>query len=255
MRTGKNLKMRAGKIERTGAAERAYRGILQLLFPLRCPVCDGIVRQAGEKVCVECLGRLKLLTPPWCMKCGKKLSGEDEYCTDCRRREHVFLRGRGLYEYESAALSIYRFKYSGRREYADYFGEQMAEYLGDFIRSVEPDALIPIPLHRKRRTQRGYNQAELLSRALGDRMGIPVYGDYLVRQKNTAPLKYENPEERQNNLKKAFNIPRNDVKLKRAIVVDDIYTTGSTMDEAARVLKGAGVREVYFVTLPCGAGV
>lgn len=96
MRTGKNLKMRAGKIERTGAAERAYRGILQLLFPLRCPVCDGIVRQAGEKVCVECLGRLKLLTPPWCMKCGKKLSGEDEYCTDCRRREHVFLRGRGF---------------------------------------------------------------------------------------------------------------------------------------------------------------
>lgn len=255
MRTGKKLKMRAGQNERTDAAARVYRGILQLLFPLRCPVCDGIVRQAGEKICVECLGRLKLLTPPWCMKCGKKLAGEGEYCADCRRREHFFLRGRGLYEYESIALSIYRFKYGGRREYADYFGEQMAEYLGDFIRSVEPDGLIPIPLHRKRRSQRGYNQAELLARALGDRLNIPVYGDYLVRQKNTAPLKYENPEERQNNLKKAFNIPQNDVKLKRVIVVDDIYTTGSTMDEAARVLKGAGVREIYFVTLACGAGV
>ena len=255
MRTGKKLKMRAGQNERTGAAASVYRGVLQLLFPLRCPVCDGIVRQAGEKICVECLGRLKLLTPPWCMKCGKKLAGEGEYCADCRRREHFFLRGRGLYEYESVALSIYRFKYGGRREYADYFGEQMAEYLGDFVRSVEPDGLIPIPLHRKRRLQRGYNQAELLARALGDRLNIPVYGDYLVRQKNTAPLKYENPEERQNNLKKAFNIPQNDVKLKRVIVVDDIYTTGSTMDEAARVLKGAGVREIYFVTLACGAGV
>ena len=165
------------------------------------------------------------------------------------------MQGRALYEYESVALSIYRFKYGGRREYADFFGEQMAEYLGNFIRSVEPDALIPIPLHRRRKAVRGYNQAELLARALGKRLGIPVYADFMVREKNTAPLKYENPEERQNNLKKAFNILQNDVKLKRVMIVDDIYTTGSTMDEAARVLKGVGVQEIYFVTLACGAGV
>lgn len=248
MEAKKNLKMKT-------IAKAGKECLLQLLFPRRCPVCDGIVPQAGEKICLGCLGKLKLLTPPWCMKCGKKLSKEGEYCADCARKEHFFLRGRGLYEYESVALSIYRFKYGGRREYADYFGEQMAEYLGNFIRSVEPDALIPIPLHRKRRAARGYNQAELLARALGSRLGIPVYGDFLVRVKNTAPLKYENPEERQNNLKKAFNIQENDVKLKKVIVVDDIYTTGSTMDEAARVLKGAGVQEVYFVTLACGAGV
>ena len=130
-----------------------------------------------------------------------------------------------------------------------------AEYLGGFIRSIEPDALLPVPLHRKRMSARGYNQALLLARALGERLNIPVYGDYIVRVKNTEPLKYENPQERQNNLKKAFIIRRNDVKLKKVIIVDDIYTTGSTMDEIAGVLRAAGVQEVYCVALACGAGI
>lgn len=131
----------------------------------------------------------------------------------------------------------------------------MAEYLGDFIRSVQPDSLIPIPLHRKRKAVRGYNQAELLARAIGRRLEIPVDAKFLVREKNTVPLKYENPQERQNNLKKAFNIARNDVKLEKVIVVDDIFTTSSTMDEVSRVLKAAGVREVCFVALAIGAGI
>lgn len=247
----------AGNKETRGRGERKttekiYRGMLQLLFPLRCPVCDHIVGPRGEKICPHCLGKLKLLTPPWCMKCGKKVEDTLEFCSDCRRREHDFVRGRGLYDYKSASLSIYRFKYGGRQEYGDFFGEEMAEYLGDFVRSVDPEALIPIPLHKKRMRVRGYNQAELLARALGKYLNVPVCGDILVREKNTAPLKYENPKERQNNLKKAFNIARNDVKLKKVILVDDIYTTGSTVDEAARTLKAAGVRDVYFVALACG---
>lgn len=250
-----SVKAGAKEPVRAQAVEKALAGVLQLLFPLRCPVCDGIVVPAGEKICLECIGKLKLLTPPWCMKCGKKLAQEGEFCADCRRREHAFDRGRALYAYESAAGSIYRFKYGGRREYADFFGEQMAEYLGNFIRNVQPDALIPIPLHRKRMAARGYNQALLLAEAVGSRLGVPVYPDFLVRVKNTAPLKYENPKERQNNLKKAFNIARNDVKLERVVVVDDIYTTGSTMDEAAGTLKEAGVEEVYFIALASGTGV
>ncbi len=236
-------------------AQNVWKGILQLLFPLRCPVCDRIVVPAGEKICLECMGKPRLLTPPWCMKCGKKLAQEGEFCADCRSKKHAFDRGRALYAYDSVAGSIYRFKYGGRREYADFFGEQMAEYLGNFIRSTQPDALIPIPLHRKRMAVRGYNQAQLLAEAVGSRLGVPVCPDFLVRVKNTAPLKYENPKERQNNLKKAFNIARNDVKLKRVVVVDDIYTTGSTMDEAAGTLKEAGVKEVCFIALASGTNV
>lgn len=255
METRTKIRKRKNAGQGSRAASAVYKGVLQLLYPLRCPVCDRIVKPAGEQICLECLGRLKILTPPWCMRCGKKLKQEGEYCADCRRKEHVFRRGRALYEYESAAMPIYRFKYGGRREYAEYFGAQMAEYLGEFIRNIQPEGLIPIPLHRKRKAVRGYNQAELLAWALGRHLDVPVYTGFLVREKNTSPLKYENPQERQNNLKKAFNIARNDVKLEKIIIVDDIYTTGSTMDEAARVLKAAGVKEVYFVTLAIGAGI
>jgi len=229
--------------------------ILQFLFPRRCPVCDGIVVPWGEKICDSCLGKMKLLTAPWCMKCGKKLLKEGEYCSDCLGRKHLFLRGRSLYEYDSAALSIYRFKYGGRREYADWYGEQLVDYLGDFIRSVNPDCLIPVPLHKKRKSQRGYNQAEVLAKAVGSRLGIPVLGNLVLRRKNTKPLKYENPEGRQNNLKKAFIMSQNDVKLKRVIIVDDIYTTGSTMDALSGVLREAGIREIYFIALACGKGL
>jgi len=246
---------RSLKVGRKMRMKAVRDAVLQLLFPLRCPACDKIVKPMGEKICTECLGRLKLLTPPWCMKCGKKLTGPGEFCADCARKEHSYERGRALYEYGAASLSIYRFKYGGRREYASFYGEEAARYLGSFVREVRPDGLIPIPLHRKRMAARGYNQAELFARALGEGLGVPVYTEILTRKKNTAPLKYENPQERQNNLKKAFNIEQNDVKLKRIVLIDDIYTTGSTMDEAARTLKAAGVEQVYFIALACGAGV
>ena len=230
-------------------------GVLRVVYPVHCPVCDEIVDEPGEKVCAECLRKIKLLTPPWCMRCGRKVEDGEEYCRDCRGSRHVFDRGRALYEYADAAASIYRFKYAGRREYADFFGEEIAEYLGDFIRQIQPDGIVPIPLHRRRYAKRGYNQAELLASETGRRLGIPVYPKMLVRVRNTVPQKKLNPQERQNNLKKAFNIGRNDVKLKVILVFDDIYTTGSTIDEAARVLREAGAEKIYFITLACGAGI
>lgn len=229
--------------------------LLQLLFPRRCPVCDEIVVPFGAKICPGCRGKLQVLTEPWCFRCGKKLYQEGELCQDCRRKNHNFVRGRALYEYGSAAPSIYRLKYGKRQEYADFFGEEMAYFLGDFIRQVNPDALIPVPLHRKRLIRRGYNQAELLAKAVGRLTGIPVRSNLLRRVKNTAPLKQQNPQERQNNLKKAFIIRQNDVKLDTIIIVDDIYTTGSTVDEAAAELKRHGVKRVYVMTLACGKGV
>ncbi len=232
-----------------------WNGVLRLLFPQRCPVCDGIVRGRDGFICAGCATKLRYVEAPWCMKCGKKLTEETEICADCRRMVHQFVRGRALYEYESAAAGIYRLKYAGRREYAQFYGREMAEYLRDFLQSVRPDGLIPIPLHKKRKRERGYNQAELLARELSRHSRIPVYTDYLKRVKATVPLKRLNPQERQNNLKKAFKIARNDVELKTVILVDDIFTTGSTIDEAAGVLRANGVEKVYFVALARGTGV
>lgn len=232
-----------------------WKTAVNLLFPRRCPVCDDIVTPFGEKICSPCLHKLKLITPPYCMKCGKKVEEGEEYCVDCKRCRHSFVRGRALYDYGSAAGSLYRFKYGNRKEYAGFFGEEIAAYLGEYVRETGAEALIPVPLHRKRKTVRGYNQAEELAKALSRCVGLPVYGKYLKRVRETKPLKQLSFHERQNNLKKAFIIRQNDVKLKVVIIVDDIYTTGSTINEITRVLLEAGVEKVYFLTLSCGASL
>ncbi len=229
--------------------------LIDLLFPRRCPVCDRPVKPFREKICTECIPQMPVLSGPVCMKCGKKLAREGEFCRDCLERPHAFLRGRSVYEYEGAARSIYRFKYSGRREYADHYGEVTARVLGDFLRETRADALVPIPLHPKRLAYRGYNQAECYARSISRVTGIPVRKDLLKRVKNTLPMKKLQGSERQNNMKRAFIVPRNDVKLETIIIIDDIYTTGTTVDEAAKALQAAGVPNIYFVTLAGGAGI
>lgn len=229
-----------------------YRTCMSLVFPHHCPFCDGIVTPFGENIHAECISKFKLQTPPYCMKCGKKVSEDEMYCSDCKKQEHEFVRGRMLYVYRDAAPSIYRYKYAHRKEYAQYYGDQIVKLLGSFIRQVNPDALVPIPIHRKRMEKRGFNQAQELAKAISKRIGIPVDGRLLKRRKNTIPLKVLGISERRENLKNAFTIGRNSVKLKTIIIVDDIYTTGATIDEATRVLHEAGVRDVYFVTLAGG---
>lgn len=239
-----------------GKPMKIFENVINLLFPLRCPVCDDIARPSGEKICLGCMRRLEVITPPRCCCCGKKImDAEKEYCHDCTRSNHKFKSGRVLYRYESAASGIYRFKYGNRREYADFYGEEIARYLGGYIRGINPDGLVPVPLHPGRQRVRGYNQAELLAHAVSRYTGIPVYDRLIRRIRNTVPLKQLNPVERQNNLKKAFNIIRNDVKLNTIILIDDIYTTGSTMDEMSDILLESGIERVYFITLAGGAGL
>ncbi len=227
--------------------------LTELLFPRRCPVCDGIVVPWGDLCCRKCLQKLKYLGTDYCMKCGKGLNKrEQEYCSDCQKYSHVFERGRSLYRYESVAGSIFRFKYQGRQEYADFYGEELYKHLGGEILRMKAEAIVPVPLHKSRSIERGYNQAELLGKALAKRCRIPFYKDLVVRTKKTVPQKQLSYSERQNNLKKAFKLHRNDVKLNTVIIIDDIYTTGSTVDALAKVLTEAGVKHIYVVTLAAG---
>lgn len=229
--------------------------IKELLFPRRCAVCDNIVG-IGEKICTTCEEKVELIRGAWCCKCGKPLEEEQrEYCYDCEHRKHYYTRGRAVFAYDSIAQSIYRFKYCGRQEYAEYYGYTVAEYLQGEKEMRQAQALIPVPLHPARKRKRGYNQAFLIAKALGKEWGIPVRDDLIVKTRNIKPLKLLNPSERQNYLKKAFKIVQNDVKLKKIIIIDDIYTTGSTIDAVSREFLEAGVKEIYFITLAAGKGL
>ncbi len=150
--------------------------------------------------------------------------------------------------------SIGRFKYENRREYGDFYVREMLGSCKEAVRSWNIDLIIPIPLHRSRRRTRGFNQAELIARKLGKELGIPVSADTLLRSRKTKPQKELNDQERRNNLKNAFKIGKNDLEFKKILLIDDIYTTGSTIDAAASVLLDHGAEKVYFLSISIGRG-
>jgi ComF family protein len=230
--------------------------LINLIYPLRCPVCDDVVPIGEGLICNDCRIRPRYIREPRCRKCGKQLSDDTSiYCNDCRNKRHVFDYGYALYDYNSMKMSIYRFKYQGRSEYAKFYATDIYEKLGDEIRKLGADSIIPIPIHPSRLSERGYNQAEEVAKELSKLSGIPFYANIIQRTRKTLPQKGLNPTERQNNLKKAFNISSDVVKLNKTILVDDIYTTGSTIDAVAAVLRSHGVKEVYFITLCIGEGI
>ena len=233
-----------------------YGMILDLVYPRRCPVCDKAVKPFGNLICEDCKKKIKYIKAPFCQKCGKELKDKRAvFCHDCSCKEHSYDSGMALFAYPSVADSIYRFKYCGRQEYAAYYGERIALVLGKKILALKPDAIIPVPIHASKEKVRGYNQAELIALELGRILDIPVETGLIKRIRKTTPMKELSAQERQNNLKKAFKICRNDVKLNTVIVVDDIYTTGSTIDAMAQELHKVGIEQIHFIALAIGNGM
>lgn len=228
-----------------------------ILFPVRCPVCDRVL-DVGAIICPECVHVLHRVEEPVCMHCGKPLDREErEYCADCSRREKSnYEKGVALWVYDQwARSSIARFKYGNRQEYAVYYARELVRAYGEVIATWDADVLIPVPVHKKRLRQRGYNQAEVLAKELGRKLGIPVV-DYLVRTVKTKAQKELDHKSRQRNLQHAFALAKPYKVLyqfpKCVIIVDDIYTTGSTIEACAGALKAWGIERVYYVSLCIG---
>lgn len=230
--------------------------VLQVFFPKTCPICDKVLGY-GKEICDTCAAKIHFIEEPRCKKCSKQLgNSEQEYCMDCSRSRHIYKKGIAAFAYDDViSKSIYRFKYYNRRTYAQYYGLAIAERYGSEIADWGADVIVPVPIHEKKRIKRGYNQAELIAAILGSRLGIKTDNSYLVRIANTKPQKEMEKAERKKNLEKAFKIVENVVEYKKIILVDDIYTTGSTIDECARTLIAGGTQEVYFVSLSIGAGI
>jgi len=219
-------------------------------------VCDRPSDRQGILLCEGCVEKIGYVKAPFCMRCGKKTEGvSKEYCGDCMKKKHHFVRAMSVYDYGSMADSIFRFKYAGRAEYAKFYGYDMFRQRGRWLMSLGAQALVPVPIHKSRQKKRGYNQALLLAEALSAYCGIPVYDDLIARCGKTKAQKNLTDRERQNNLKKAFKMLKNDVKLSTIVIIDDIYTTGSTVDAMCEVLGSAGIRNIYCLTLAVGRGI
>lgn len=239
--------------------------IKDILFPRRCPVCGEIVREnfvlecdhipvpKNEKklICPHCYNKLSFVGDSHCIKCGAPIEDErTEYCKRCRSTRHYFETNRGMLDYTSphSERLIWDLKYNNKKEYADLIACEMAARYSRYIASSGCEALVPIPIHPSKRRSRGYNQAEVIAARLGAAIRMPVEKDILFRIKKTTPLKELSPAERYANLKLAFAADEYAGSYKKLMVIDDIYTTGSTLDCCALALKSAGVRAVYGLT-------
>ena len=203
-----------------------------LLFPTRCPVCDGIAHPFPSAVCPAC--RDAFLRAP-----------------ERARLSPSGISGFSVFSYESVKESLHRFKYGGRADYAAYYAQEMAALLSRA--GEEPSLFVPVPVSAGRLAQRGYNQAALLAGELSRVTDIPWEEHLLVRGRETPPLSGESPEKRRKIMKNAISVNGqyrgNDVKWKAVYLVDDIFTTGATVDACAAALYAAGASKVCFVTV------
>lgn len=239
--------------------KKILQWILAFIYPRRCPVCGEIVLPKKSLVCDSCYDKLKLIKEPKCKQCGKPLQHvEQEYCYDCSRKNYHFEQGMAVWIYDKVMQkSIAAFKYKHRMEYADFYIHEVMDHYGIWLKQLQLDAIIPVPIHKRKRKIRGYNQAAVLAKGIGDELSIPVIEDVLLRVRNTLPQKELNDRERYRNLIEAFIVQDANYMLQhinKVLIVDDIYTTGSTIEACTNILKNAGVQKVYFICLCIGKG-
>ena len=220
---------------------------VDLLFPPRCAAC----RRLGAWFCQECVAAIETIAPPVCYRCGRPLPQPDLVCQKCSA-EGSALDGIRSYAYHSDPLrqAIHELKYADLQALAVPLGRLMAEGWETVHPSGQDiDIIVPTPLHAKRERERGYNQAALLARELGAHLQRPVVESSLARIKATAPQVELDAQERKANVQEAFRCTDHSLAGKQVLLIDDVCTTGSTLEAAALALRRVDVSSVWAYTL------
>lgn len=238
-----------GRIRRFGEA------ILDLLLPRSCAGCQSVWLSTAEGLwCESCLRELPWISSPICPTCGTPYpsspSAPDHLCGECALSGMPFDTARSAVEHEGVVRDrIHQFKFGGRLHWVP----ALVALLDRTFHSECPgrvDMIIPVPLHVRRLKERGYNQSALLAGRLARRLGFPARFDVLERIRWTDPQTRLNREDRQKNVKGSFRVNTpNAVKGKRILLVDDVFTTGTTLMECSKALKNGGAGEVHALTV------
>lgn len=195
---------------------------------------------------------------PTCFKCGRPVdSSLQELCFECAKKDHSYSAGFAVFIYnEDMRKAMSDFKFNNRRDNADFFIEELVKASQSFVRIFEPTCFVPVPVHSSRLRERGFNQALILAEGLSEGLDIPIK-EALKRTKKTLPQKKLSDKERVDNLRQAFAIDeayKDIIYGARILLVDDIYTTGSTVAACSEVLLEGGAETVGFVSVCIGKG-
>jgi len=213
-------------------------------FPRRCVGCG----KAGKFLCPDCLRKLPRLVAPLCPKCGRP-QASGIVCPSCRQRQIEIDGIRSLFRFDEVIRkAIHQLKYRNLKAISPCLSELLADYLRS--NSLPGEALVSVPLHPRRLRERGYNQSSLLARDLASRIELPVFEDCLIRVKQAGPqARAADVEERRRNVADAFVCREEKVDGKQIILIDDVCTSGATLESCAVALKNKGAMSVWGLTL------
>jgi len=228
--------------------------LFQFFLPPQCPCCERLLEEDQQGFCSNCLSEIRWIEPPFCSICGIPFiskEGESHPCGACVTHRKYFTMARAWGAFEgSLQEAIHRWKYEGKTRLTPFFAEWMVKGLNRYWEPDSLDLLIPVPLYTQRLRERGFNQALLLVKELSRRTGIPYRKTILQKKKPTIPQVNLSGAEREKGLRGAFHIIRNEELLgKSVLLVDDVYTTGATVNECSKVLLRGGAERVDVLTL------
>jgi ComF family protein len=232
-------------------ARQVGRTVVDGVLPPRCLACGEIVGEP-DSLCGRCWSAITFFAPPWCVNCGLPFPypmGEGAVCAACARERMSWDRARAVMRYDkNSRRLVLSLKHGDRTHLARALGGWMQRAGADILDGA--DLIVPVPLHWTRLFTRRYNQAGLLAHAVHAAGGPPVAPDWLVRRRRTPSQGRLGPLARARNVRGAFQLrPGRSVQGKRLVIVDDVLTTGATVEECARVLRRAGAEWVGVLTL------
>lgn len=234
-------------------AKEYMNAFLDLIYPSEtiCYMCGGTLeKDAKYSLCKNCYNNLPFISEHHCTKCGTslKMVESEPICEQCKKSDYYFDRAISVVEYKKDIKRlIYKFKYSDHTYLATTIGPMMAHKIKQ--EGTEADIIIPVPLYKNKEKERGFNQAVLLSRQISGETNIPLNADTLIRTKNTKVMYNLTRKERLENVRDAFRIINQDAIInKNIILVDDIFTTGSTVNSCSKELMENGAKSVTVLT-------
>ncbi|MBI5182625.1 MAG: ComF family protein [Nitrospirae bacterium] len=237
------------------------KNLLNFLLPTTCNICKLPIKEWNNPyICCACWKKIRLIDDPVCPCCGipfkssvALIRSPDYLCGECRGKRRYFTKAISVGVYEGTlSEAIHIFKYQKRQAMARHLNNLMPDPL--LQKLAQGDIIIPVPLYKKRLNERGFNQSLLIAHYMSNRLSIPLCIEGLQRTRWTRPQIELTREERLKNVRGAFAVgadfkPATTIKGKRVILVDDVYTTGATVNECAKVLKKGGAKEVYVFTI------
>ncbi|MFC1667318.1 ComF family protein [Candidatus Omnitrophota bacterium] len=233
--------------------------MINLLYPAFCQACDKKTNRWDQFLCGDCLKKIKKRASPFCIKCSRRLAsevGSQDICNDCKKTVTYYDRALSGFSYDGILKGlVHDFKYMKMNSLAKEFAELTLEFMKEHSMGKNIDLVLSIPMHPDRLLKREVNLSHVLAKRVARKLCVRYSSGFLKKTKNTTPQSKLKRDERIKNIKGSFSLHKNrlsEIRHKNILLVDDLFTTGATVNECARILKDAGSGYVEVITLARG---